>query len=120
MGLLNRFFGQFGGFMDIKLLNIGFGNSVVANRIIAIVSPASAPMKRLKEDAKQNNRLIDATMGRKTRAIIITDSNHVILCGVQPETIAQRLMAEHDVKEISLISAGSGGRKSHDTDMDEE
>ena len=76
--------------MEIRLLNIGFGNTVVANRIIAIASPASAPMKRLKEDAKQANKLIDATMGRRTRSIIITDSNHVILSGVQAETIAQR------------------------------
>lgn len=77
--------------MEIKVVNIGFGNSVVANRIVAIVSPSSAPMKRLKEDARKANRLIDATMGRKTRAIIITDSNHVILSGVQAETLAQRL-----------------------------
>ncbi|SFM62076.1 DUF370 domain-containing protein [Thermodesulforhabdus norvegica] len=77
--------------MQIKVVNIGFGNSVVANRIVAIVSPSSAPMKRLKEDARKANRLIDATMGRKTRSIIITDSNHVILSGVQAETLAQRL-----------------------------
>ncbi len=97
--------GDIGGAMDIKLLNIGFGNTVVVNRIIAIVSPSSAPMKRLKEEAKKENRLIDATMGRKTRAIIITDSNHVILCGVQAETIAQRLMAEYqDVKELNLLT----------------
>lgn|GEM_PF-64259 len=120
-GFLSDLFRQFGGVMDIKLLNIGFGNTVVANRIIAIVSPASAPMKRLKEDAKKNNRLIDATMGRKTRAIIITDSNHVILCGVQAETIAQRLIAEHDIKEFNLLSAGgTGSKKSQDTDIDEE
>lgn len=106
--------------MDIRLLNIGFGNTVVANRIIAIVSPASAPMKRLKEDAKKNNRLIDATMGRKTRAIIITDSNHVILCGVQAETIAQRLMAEHDIKDFNLISSGSGSKKNPEPEIDDE
>ncbi len=85
--------------MDLRLLNIGFGNSVVANRIIAIVSPSSAPMKRLKEDARQANKLIDATMGRKTRAIIITDSNHVILSGLQAETIAQRLSADGASKD---------------------
>lgn len=106
--------------MDIRLLNIGFGNTVVANRIIAIVSPSSAPMKRLKEDAKKNNRLIDATMGRKTRAIIITDSNHVILCGVQAETIAQRLMAEYDVKEFNLISSGTSGRKNPEVEINGE
>ena len=77
--------------MSTKLLNIGFGNIVVADRVIAIVAPASAPMKRLKEDAKQDNKLVDATMGRRTRSIIITDSNHVILSGVQVETIANRL-----------------------------
>ncbi|MBC7357021.1 hypothetical protein SAMN02745206_02062 [Desulfacinum infernum DSM 9756] len=85
--------------MEIKLLNIGFGNTVVANRIVAIVSPSSAPMKRLKEDAKQANKLIDATMGRRTRSIIITDSDHVILSGVQAETIAQRLLQDHGNRE---------------------
>jgi regulator of extracellular matrix RemA (YlzA/DUF370 family) len=80
--------------MEGKLLNIGFGNTVVADRVVAIVSPGSAPMKRLKEDAKMTKKLIDATMGRRTRAIIITDSNHVILSGVQAETIAQRFTAD--------------------------
>jgi hypothetical protein len=89
--------------METKLLNIGFGNTVVADRIIAIASPASAPMKRLKEDAKQANKLIDATMGRRTRSIIITDSNHVILSGVQAETIAQRLSSDHSAKEANLL-----------------
>lgn len=89
--------------MDRKLLNIGFGNTVIAERIVAIVSPASAPMKRLKEDAKQSNKLIDATMGRRTRSIIITDSNHVILSGVQAETIAQRLLSDNSVKEANLL-----------------
>ncbi len=77
-----------------KLLNIGFGNFVVANRIIAIVNPNSAPMKRLKEEAKEAKHLIDATQGRKTRSIIITDSNHVILSAIQAETVAQRLMGD--------------------------
>lgn len=77
-----------------KLLNIGFGNYVVADRIIAIVNPNSAPMKRLKEEAKETKRLIDATQGRKTRSIIITDSNHVILSAIQAETVAQRLMSD--------------------------
>ena len=89
--------------MDTKLLNIGFGNTIVANRVVAIVSPASAPMKRLKEDAKQANKLIDATMGRRTRAIIITDSDHVILSGVQAETIAQRLVSYATAKEANLL-----------------
>ncbi len=77
-----------------KLLNIGFGNFIVADRIIAIVNPNSAPMKRLKEEARETKRLIDATQGRKTRSIIITDSNHIILSAIQPETISQRLSSE--------------------------
>jgi extracellular matrix regulatory protein A len=89
--------------METKLLNIGFGNTVVANRVVAIVSPTSAPMKRLKEDAREGNKLIDATMGRRTRAIIITDSNHVILSGVQAETIAQRLMSDNAAKDGNLL-----------------
>ncbi len=89
--------------MDLKLLNIGFGNTVLANRVVAIVSPASAPMKRLKEDAKLANKLIDATMGRRTRSIIITDSDHVILSGVQAETIAQRLLVDSSPKEANLM-----------------
>ena len=76
--------------MGGKLLNIGFGNSVVSNRVVAIVSPTSSPMKRLREEAKDEKRLIDATQGRRTRSIVITDSNHVILSAVQAETIAQR------------------------------
>ncbi|NLI31346.1 MAG: DUF370 domain-containing protein [Deltaproteobacteria bacterium] len=89
--------------MEVKLLNIGFGNTVIANRVVAIVSPASAPMKRLKEDAKLANKLVDATMGRRTRSIIITDSDHVILSGVQAETIAQRLLSDNHPKESNLL-----------------
>jgi extracellular matrix regulatory protein A len=77
-----------------RLVNLGFGNFVVAGRIIAIVDPASAPMRRLREDARQEGRLIDATQGRKTRAIVVTDSNHVILSAIQAETIGQRFLAE--------------------------
>lgn len=76
--------------MDYTLLNIGFGSSVVAERVVTIVSPNSAPMKRLKDEAKEEKRLIDATHGRKTRSIIIMDSNHVILSAIQAETISQR------------------------------
>lgn len=72
------------------LLNIGFGNTVVAERVVAIVSPNSSPMKRLKDEAREANRLIDVTQGRKTRSIIVTDSNHVILSSVQVETISLR------------------------------
>jgi len=78
----------------VRLVNVGFGNFVVADRIIAIVNPNSAPMKRLKEEAKEGHRLIDATQGRKTRSIIITDSNHVILTAIQTETIAQRFLSD--------------------------
>ena len=77
-----------------RLVNLGFGNFVVASRVVAIVDPASAPMRRLREDARQENRLIDATQGRKTRAIVVTDSNHVILSAIQAETIGQRFQAE--------------------------
>ncbi|NLW81547.1 MAG: DUF370 domain-containing protein [Desulfovibrionales bacterium] len=76
-----------------KLLNVGFGNAVVMNRVVAIVGPASSPMRRLREEAKQAGRLIDATQGRKTRSLIITDSNHCILSAIQPETISQRFVA---------------------------
>ena len=76
--------------MDQNLLNIGFGNNVVAERVVAIVSPNSAPMKRLKDDAKVEKRLIDATHGRRTRSIIVMDSNHIVLSAIQAETISQR------------------------------
>ena len=83
--------------MDIKLINIGFGNIVSANRVIAIVSPESAPIKRIIQEARDGQRLIDATYGRRTRAVIIMDSEHVILSAVQPETVAHRA-AEEDEK----------------------
>ncbi len=85
--------------MDTALLNIGFGNTVVASRIVAIVTPGSAPMKRLKEEAKEEKRLIDATQGRRTRSIVITDSNHVILSAIQAETISQRFVTGFEFKE---------------------
>lgn len=77
------------------VVNIGFGNIVSASKIVAIVAPDSAPIKRLKEDAQKRGKLIDATQGRKTRSVIITDSDHVILSALQVETITQRLMAVH-------------------------
>ena len=83
----------------MKLLNVGFGNVVVASRVVAIVSPSSAPIKRLKDSAKREGRLVDATQGRRTRAIIVTDSDHIILSGVQAETMAQRL--EESMQEQS-------------------
>ncbi|MBO4815707.1 MAG: DUF370 domain-containing protein [Clostridia bacterium] len=75
----------------MKLVNIGFGNTVSADKIIAIVSPDSAPIKRMVQDAKDNGSAIDATFGRKTRAVIITNSNHIVLSAVQAETIAGRI-----------------------------
>ena len=75
----------------VQLINIGFGNIVSANRIIAIVSPESAPIKRIIQDARDRGMLIDATYGRRTRAVIIADSDHVILSAVQPETVAHRM-----------------------------
>ncbi|MGA9539075.1 MAG: DUF370 domain-containing protein [Desulfobacterales bacterium] len=76
--------------MEQQLLNIGFGSTVVAERVVAIVSPNSAPMKRLKDEARNDNRLIDATHGRRTRSIIVLDSNHIVLSAIQAETISQR------------------------------
>lgn len=75
----------------MKLINIGFGNMVSSKRLITIVSPKSAPIKRIVQDAREKGRLIDATYGRKTRAVIVMDSDHVILSAIQPETVAARL-----------------------------
>jgi regulator of extracellular matrix RemA (YlzA/DUF370 family) len=83
--------------MEIKLINIGFGNMVAANRIVAIVSPESAPIKRIIQESRDHGTLIDATYGRRTRAVIIVDSLHVILSAVQPETVAHRLNTKEAV-----------------------
>ena len=83
----------------MKLINIGFGSMVSANRLIAIVSPESAPIKRIIQDARDKGLLIDATYGRRTRAVIVTDSDHVILSAVQPETIGNRLDKGEDLLE---------------------
>ena len=88
--------------MSIKLINIGFGNIVSANRLITIVSPESAPIKRIIQEARQKGNLVDATYGRRTRAVIITDSDHVILSAVQPETVANRLSDKDDMSEELL------------------
>ncbi len=77
-----------------KLINIGFGNIVLSNRIIAIVSPESAPIKRIIQEAREAGKLVDATYGRRTRAVIITDSEHIILSSIQPETVANRIIAK--------------------------
>ena len=83
----------------MKLINIGFGNMVSANRLIAIVSPESAPIKRIIQDSRDRGTLIDATYGR-TRAVLITDSDHVILSAVQPETVANRVVDYEDEEEM--------------------
>ena len=85
----------------MKLVNIGFGNTVAADKIVAIVSPDSAPIKRMVQDAKDNGTAIDATFGRKTRAVLIMDSGHVILSAVQPETVAGRLEDRALTEEIA-------------------
>lgn len=77
--------------MGVNLINIGFGNIVAGNRVIAVVSPESAPIKRIIQEAREKGMLVDATYGRRTRAVIITDSDHVILSAIQPETVSHRL-----------------------------
>ncbi len=78
----------------VMLINIGFGNVVSASRVIAVVAPGSSPMKRMRDEASERGKLVDATQGRKTRAIIVTDSDHVILSALQVETITQRFSVE--------------------------
>ena len=80
--------------MAITLINIGFGNVVSANRVVAIVSPESAPIKRIIQDARDRFQLIDATYGRRTRAVVIMDSGHVVLSAVQPDTMSHRIVEE--------------------------
>jgi regulator of extracellular matrix RemA (YlzA/DUF370 family) len=88
--------------MAARLVNIGFGNSVVSGRVVAIISPNAAPIKRLRDEAREDRRLIDATQGRRTRSVIITDSNHVILSAIQSETIAQRFSPNCNLREEDL------------------
>ncbi|MER3455443.1 MAG: hypothetical protein C4304_00810 [candidate division GAL15 bacterium] len=85
--------------MEPRLINIGFGNVVAAHRIVAIVSPDSAPIKRIIQEARENGSLIDATYGRRTRAVVITDSGHVVLSAVQPETVAHRFLSREPAEE---------------------
>ena len=82
----------------MKLINIGFGNMVSANRLVAIVGPESAPIKRIIQDVRDKGLLIDATYGRRTRAVIIMDSGHVILCAIQPETVAGRMAGKPEAE----------------------
>ena len=84
----------------MKFINIGYGNMVAVDRIVTLVSPDSAPIKRLIQDAKDDGRVIDVTCGRKTRAVIITDSDHVILSAVQPETVANRVVDYDDEEDL--------------------
>jgi extracellular matrix regulatory protein A len=79
------------GSVEQALLNIGFGNTVIADKVVSILSPNSSPMKRLKDEAREEKRLIDATHGRKTRAIIVTETNHIILSAIQAETVSHRM-----------------------------
>ncbi len=89
----------------MKLINVGFGNMVSANKIVAIVSPESAPIKRIIQEGRERGVLIDATYGRRTRAVIITDSDHVILSALQPETVANR------IQDLEEDSAGESSKK---------
>ncbi len=84
----------------MKLINIGFGNMVLAQRLVAIVSPESAPIKRIVQEAKDRGSLIDATYGRRTRAVLITDSDHVILSALQPETLGSRVSGRDTGEEL--------------------
>lgn len=79
---------------DIKLINVGFGNIVSANRVVAIVGPESAPIKRMIQDSRERGKLIDASCGRKTRSVIITDCDYVILSAIQPDTMTHRFVEE--------------------------
>lgn len=85
--------------MSGKLVNVGFGNFISSNRIISVVHPESAPIKRIIQDAKDRGSLIDATQGRKTRSVIVMDSDHVILAPVQPETVSRRLINKEELLE---------------------
>ncbi|MBR4540089.1 MAG: DUF370 domain-containing protein [Clostridia bacterium] len=80
--------------MTMKLLNVGFGNMVSAGRIVAVIAPDSAPVKRMVQEARDDSHLIDATAGRRTRAVLMMDTGHVVLSAVQPETIAGRLQSD--------------------------
>ena len=94
----------------MKLINIGFGNMVSASRLVAIVSPESAPIKRIIREATDRGALIDATYGRRTRAVIIMDSDHVVLSALQPETVANRLYERDDAEETDDLAVGEEDR----------
>ena len=94
--------------MDSRLVNIGFGNAVKISRILAVVNPGSSPIRKLKEEARAEKRLIDVTEGRRTRAIILLDSGHLVLSSVQPETINQRLLALDQEQRNPGLPVGKG------------
>jgi regulator of extracellular matrix RemA (YlzA/DUF370 family) len=92
-----------------ELLNVGFGHTVISLRIVAIVSPKSAPIKRLKDEAKQAGKLVDATSGRQTRAVVVMDSGHVVLSAVMPSTLLARLeYREEEEEEVERLNADRG------------
>lgn len=97
--------------MTVRLINIGYGNIVAVNRVIALVTPESAPIRRIIQDAKEEGMLIDATCGRRTRGVLVTDSRHVILSAIQPETIAGRLNGSKDAKVEPPEDAEPIGKK---------
>lgn len=94
----------------MQLLNVGFGNTVMVSRVIAVVNTGSSPARKLKEAAKKEGKLIDVTEGRRTRSILVMDSNHVVLSSVQPDTISQRMQALHPEYHLaeyqSMVNAG--------------
>lgn len=85
--------------MSNKIINIGFGNIVLSDRVITVLSPDSAPIKRLVQDSKERGKVVDATYGRKTRSVIITDCDYIVLSAIQPETISQRFDSQKKDKE---------------------
>ncbi len=91
--------------METRLINVGFGNAVKVNRILAVVNPGSSPIRKLKDEARREKKLIDVTEGRRTRAILLLDSGHLVLSSVQPETISQRLaqLEEEQHNPASLL-----------------
>ncbi|HBI15397.1 MAG TPA: DUF370 domain-containing protein [Desulfobulbaceae bacterium] len=97
--------------MDNRLVNIGFGNAVKINRILAVVNPGSSPIRKLKEEARKEKKLIDVTEGRRTRAIIVLDTGHLMLSSVQPETISQRLalLAEEQTNPVRVFAREEKG-----------
>ncbi len=97
--------------MDNKLINVGFGNALKVNRILAVVNPGSSPIRKLKEEARKDKKLIDVTEGRRTRAIIILDTGHLVLSSVQPETISQRfaVMSDEQRNHGRVLATTQGG-----------